>query len=146
MPSLSSPSRRTTPPRTTPPRSNSIQLDQLEERIVGASGEFFSAPGRGLLSLERTEESASLIKNTPWARIPSFAASRYSILITSGGSGETRLPSSMVDLNHYNDPARYRLKLKTFFRLEQGSEREREREKGRERVLSSLPSPAISYF
>lgn len=50
-----------------PPRSNSIQLDQLEERIVGASGEFFSAVGRATLG----EESASLIKNTPWARIPS---------------------------------------------------------------------------
>lgn len=47
----------------------------------------------------------------------------------------------MVDLNHYNDPARYRLKLKTFFRREEGSEREREgggRGRGK-RVLSDAP-------
>lgn len=43
------------PSRTTPPRSNSIQLDQLEERIVGASGEFFSAAGRNLLGERRRE-------------------------------------------------------------------------------------------
>lgn len=46
------------------------------------------------------------------------------------------LHPSMVDLNHYNDPARYRLKLKTFFRREEGSERERG---GGDRVLSDAP-------
>jgi len=71
---------------------------------------------------------ASLIKNTPWARMPlalashgKRAASRYSILITSRGSAERRSAlllslspflflSSSLDSNRYNDPARYRLK------------------------------------
>lgn len=52
LPGCLPPLSAATPRRTTPPRSNSIQLDQLEERIVGASGEFFSAPGRSLLGGE----------------------------------------------------------------------------------------------
>lgn len=80
---------------------------------------------------------ASLIKNTPWAATHTIGVrerasiSLFDINNERANEAEKRLlpvrllgsPLLLVDSNHYNDPARYRLKFKTFLR--------RGREKGR---------------